>query len=90
MQLVEENQKRGRGEPEFELLDTGVFHENRYFDVFIEYAKSDWEDILVRITRVQPRARGGGASCTADAVVSKHLVVGEGSTAAGGAEGRGS
>ena len=49
-QLVEENQKRGRGEPEFELLDTGVFHENRYFDVFIEYAKSDWEDILVRIT----------------------------------------
>jgi len=49
-QLVEENQKRGRGEPEFELLDTGVFSENRYFDVFIEYAKSDWEDVLVRIT----------------------------------------
>ncbi len=49
-QLLEENHKRGRSEPEFELLDTGVFHENRYFDVFIEYAKSDWEDILVRIT----------------------------------------
>jgi mannosylglycerate hydrolase MGH1-like protein len=49
-QLVEENQKRGRGNPEFELLDTGVFNENRYFDVFIEYAKSDCEDILVRIT----------------------------------------
>jgi Glycosyl hydrolase family 63 C-terminal domain len=49
-QLVEENQKRGRGNPEFELLDTGIFNENRYFDVFIEYAKSDWEDILVRIT----------------------------------------
>ena len=48
--LVEENQKRGRGEPEFELLDTGVFHENRYFDVFVEYAKSDWEDILIRVT----------------------------------------
>jgi hypothetical protein len=49
-QLVEENQRRGRGNPEFELLDTGIFNENRYFDVFIEYAKSDWEDILLRIT----------------------------------------
>ena len=49
-QLVEENQKRDRTQPEFELLDTGVFQENRYFDVFIEYAKGDWEDILVRIT----------------------------------------
>ncbi|MGB7439382.1 MAG: hypothetical protein WBR26_16005 [Candidatus Acidiferrum sp.] len=49
-QLLEENQKRGRMQPEFELLDTGVFQENRYFDVFVEYAKSDWEDILIRIT----------------------------------------
>ena len=49
-QLLEENQKRGRSEPEFELLDTGVFRESRYFDLFIEYAKSDWEDILIRIT----------------------------------------
>jgi hypothetical protein len=49
-QLIEENQKRDRTQPEFELLDTGVFQENRYFDVFIEYAKSDPEDILVRIT----------------------------------------
>ena len=48
--LIEENQKRDRTQPEFELLDTGVFHENRYFDVFIEYAKSDSEDILMRIT----------------------------------------
>jgi Glycosyl hydrolase family 63 C-terminal domain len=49
-QLIEENQKRGRGSAEFELLNTGVFNENRYFDVFIEYAKSDSEDILIRIT----------------------------------------
>jgi hypothetical protein len=48
--LVEENQRRGRGKPEFELADTGAFHENRYFDVFVEYAKASPEDILIRIT----------------------------------------
>ena len=48
--LVEENRRRGRGAPEFELLDTRVFAENRYFDVFVEYAKADVEDILIRIT----------------------------------------
>jgi hypothetical protein len=47
--LLEENQKRGRSQPEMELLDTGVFAENRYFDVFIEYAKCDSEDILIKI-----------------------------------------
>src|SRR6185369_347369 len=48
--LVEENRRRGKNEPEFELLDTGVFKQNRYFDVFVEYAKSDSEDILIRIS----------------------------------------
>ncbi|HEX8871814.1 MAG TPA: hypothetical protein VF758_03550 [Candidatus Acidoferrum sp.] len=48
--LLEENQGRGRSKPEFELMDTGAFAENRYFDVFIEYAKCDIEDILIRIT----------------------------------------
>src|SRR5258708_22853869 len=48
--LVEENAKRGRTSPEFELLDTGVFKENRYFDVFVEYAKADVEDVLIKIT----------------------------------------
>lgn len=48
--LLEENQKRGRSQPELELADTGVFAANRYFDVFIEYAKCTAEDILVRIT----------------------------------------
>src|SRR5260370_36874725 len=47
--LLEENQRRGRTQPEFELLDTGVFRENRYFDLFVEYAKADVEDILIRI-----------------------------------------
>ncbi|HEY2455811.1 MAG TPA: hypothetical protein VGI13_00815 [Candidatus Acidoferrum sp.] len=48
--LVEENQRRGRSAPEFELLDTGVFAEKKYFDVMIEYAKGDVEDMLIRIT----------------------------------------
>ena len=48
--LVEENRRRGKASPEFELLDTGVFDQDRYFDVFVEYAKATPEDILVRIT----------------------------------------
>jgi hypothetical protein len=48
--LVEENRRRGRSDPEFELTDTGVFDEGRYFDVFVEYAKASAEDILIRIT----------------------------------------
>ncbi|HYW46195.1 MAG TPA: glucosidase [Bryobacteraceae bacterium] len=47
--LVEENRRRSRHEPEFELLDTGVFEGNRYFDVFVEYAKATPEDMLIRI-----------------------------------------
>ena len=50
LRLLEENRRRGRSEPEFELLDTGAFAENRYFDVFVEYAKCDVEDILIKIT----------------------------------------
>ena len=48
--LVEENRRRDRHQPEFELLDTGVFDEDRYFDIFVEYAKADVEDILIKIT----------------------------------------
>jgi hypothetical protein len=48
--LVEENQRRGRDEPELELEDTGVFDEQRYFDVFAEYAKAAPDDILIRLT----------------------------------------
>jgi hypothetical protein len=48
--LVEENQRRTKQDPEFELMDTGIFDGDNYFDVFIEYAKADMEDILVRVT----------------------------------------
>ncbi len=48
--LVQENDRRGKDEPEFELLDTGVFDDDRYFDVQIDYAKADVEDILIRIS----------------------------------------
>ncbi len=48
--LVEENARRGKDVGEFELHDAGVFHENRYFDVFAEYAKASPDDILIRIT----------------------------------------
>src|SRR5438552_9469660 len=48
--LVEVNRQRSREEPEFELGDTGIFNENRYFDIFTEYAKAAPDDILIRIT----------------------------------------
>jgi hypothetical protein len=50
--LVETNRRRTKADPEYELLDTGVFDQGRYFDVFVEYAKVDPEDILVRIEAV--------------------------------------
>src|SRR5262245_27797003 len=48
--LVEENRKRGKRDREFEITDTGVFDDHRYFDVFVEYAKASPEDVLIRIT----------------------------------------
>ena len=48
--LRAENQARGREVPEFELIDTGVFDDDRYFDIVVEYAKADTEDILMKIT----------------------------------------
>jgi hypothetical protein len=48
--LVHVNGRRGKRDPEFELIDTGIFEDNRYFDVFIEYAKADPEDVLIQIT----------------------------------------
>jgi len=49
-QLSEENRRRDRRRPEYELLDTGVFDQDRYFDVTAEYAKASTDDILVRIS----------------------------------------
>lgn len=48
-QLIKENQKRSPKEREFELIDTGIFNEDRYFDIFIEYAKADPEDLCIKI-----------------------------------------
>ena len=48
--LLEENKKRTKKDQEFELIDTGIFDDNKYFDVFIEYAKASEEDILIEIT----------------------------------------
>jgi hypothetical protein len=62
--LVEENRRRDRSKSEYELVDTGVFHGSGYFDVEVEYAKADPEDILIRI-RVTNRA---DVSATIDAL----------------------
>ncbi|AZA46968.1 glucosidase [Chryseobacterium carnipullorum] len=50
--LLETNAKKGKNEPEYELIDTGVFDQNEYFDLFIEYAKESEHDILVKLTVV--------------------------------------
>ena len=49
-QLLTENRRRTRQDPEFELLDTGLFNDDRYFDVFVEYAKAGPQDVLMRVT----------------------------------------
>jgi hypothetical protein len=48
--LIETNRRRGRNDWEYELLDTGVFNEDRYFDVFVEYAKATPTDILIKVS----------------------------------------
>ncbi|MFL6452295.1 MAG: MGH1-like glycoside hydrolase domain-containing protein [Bryobacteraceae bacterium] len=51
-QLVAENRKRTRFDREYDLNDTGIFDQDRYFDIFVEYAKRDFEDIFIRVTVV--------------------------------------
>jgi hypothetical protein len=51
-ELVEENRRRNKRNPEYELVDTGIFAEDRYFDVFVDYAKATTDDILIRISVV--------------------------------------
>ncbi len=48
--LKEENRRRSKSEPEYELMDTGIFNDKKYFDIYIEYAKADVDDILIKIT----------------------------------------
>ena len=73
-QLVAENRRRSRNDFEYELMDTGIFDEDRYWDVFVEFAKADPEDILDPHHRGQPRARGGHAAPPAAPLVPQHLV----------------
>ncbi len=75
-QLVEENRRRGKNDPEYELLDTGVFDEDRYFDVFVEYAKGDVEDILIKITATNRGSGIGPSPLAPHRLVPQHLVVG--------------
>ena len=82
-QLVEENARRSRDEPEFELLDTGVFDDDRYWSVDVAYAKASPTEVLARITIENHGRRGGNTVGAADPVVPQHLAGHPGSRAAG-------
>jgi hypothetical protein len=71
--LIAENARRGRDQPEYELLDTGIFNDRRYFDVAVEYAKA---------------SQGGGAACAAAALGAQHLGLAAGNPGAEAASGR--
>ena len=73
--LVQQNAQRTRNDMEYELLDTGVFHEDRYFDVFIEYAKAGAEDILVKISAANRGPEAAELAPVANTLVQKRLVV---------------
>ena len=73
--LVETNGRRSRDEFEYELIDTGVFDEDRYFDVFVEYAKAGTGRRPDPDHRSQPRARRRRTSPASDTLVSQYLVV---------------
>ena len=73
--LVETSRGRSRQEFEYELLDTGVFDQDRYFDVFVEYAKESPEDILIQITVHNRGPEAGRAARLADALVPQPVVL---------------
>ena len=74
--LVEENRRRGRGAPEFELVDTGVFDDDRYFDVVVEYAQGRCRRPRDARHGDQSRPGGGAASRAAHRVVPQYLGMG--------------
>ena len=73
--LVEQNRRQGSARPEFELLDTGLFDDDRYFDVFVEYAKAGPEDILMRVTAHNRGPEEADSASAAAPLVSQHLVL---------------
>ena len=74
--LVEENRRRGLGAPEFELIDTGVFDEDRYFDVFAEYAKARRKRHSYSADDRKSRPGESDVASAANTLVSQYLVVG--------------
>ena len=74
--LVRPTRDDPREELEYELLDTGIFDDDRYFDVFVEYSKEGPEDVLVRITVHNRGPKRPPGCAVADPIVSQHLVVG--------------
>ncbi len=75
-QLLDENHRRGLNDREYELIDTGIFADDRYFDVFVEYAKADAERCAHAHHGPQPRTGGGFAGTAAAGVVSQYLELG--------------
>ena len=71
--FVETNRRRGRHDMEYELLDTDIFDENRYFDVFVEYAKIDRRRHLIQISIDNRGPDAADVACTADPVVPQYL-----------------
>ena len=87
--LVATNARRGKQDMEYELLDTGIFDDDRYFDVVVEYAKAAPRRHPDARHRAQPRSGRGDAAPAADAVVPQHVVVGRrGREAGAGGRGR--
>ena len=74
--LVATNAARGKPEPEYELLDTGIFDDDRYFDVIVEYAKAAPDDMLMQVTAHNRGPDAADAAPAPDAVVPQHVVVG--------------
>ncbi len=75
-ELVASNRRRSREDFEYELLDTGVFDQDRYFDVFVEYAKAGPEDILIQISVHNRGPEPATLAPAADTLVPQYLVVG--------------
>lgn len=76
-QLVEENRRRSRTDFEYELLDTDVFNEDRYFDVATEYAKAGAECILIKITVTKQRSKRSRPVRSSYRMVPQHMGVGQ-------------
>ena len=75
--LVDTNARRTRAELEYELIDTGVFADDAYFDVVVDYAKAGPEDLLIEISASNRGPRSGDAAPASDVVVPEHLVAGK-------------